>query len=103
MRVRMTFQVLTVLARSVALPHFVATPAHLKQIESLQKEGEMRDMGEIMVALFYELRESGTPGMGEPGHGEDQQEQQRRVLLRIKEIFGLSGDHNPHYQKPPSI
>ena len=92
MHLKMNIDYLWALAEKVAEPHFVATLQDLKKINGLKEEGVMEEMGEIVVALFYRLREPGTPGLGEPGEGVDQEEQQRRVLIRIKEIFGLADD-----------
>jgi len=92
MHLKMNIDYLWGLAEKVAEPHYVATLQDLKKIKGLKEEGVMEEMGEIVVALFYRLREPGTPGLGEPGEGVDPEEQQRRVLKRIKEIFGLAGD-----------
>jgi hypothetical protein len=79
------------LAQSVARPYFVTTPAELSIIKGLRKEGVGREMSEVALSLFYQLREPGLPGPGDPGFVDDeQQEQQRQVLIRIKEIFGLN-------------
>lgn len=100
MRFRMTADSLLLLVQKVARPYYVATPEDLKSVQSLCDEGALKEMGEMVRALFYELREPGTPGFGEPGAGEDPQEQQRQVLQRIKEIFGLANDPEPRVAAP---
>jgi len=95
MLTRMTEDSLRGLFADVQNPYFVATPEHLKQIKSLRQEVVLKEMGDIIVALFYMLREPGTPDMGEPGEGEDPQVQQRKVLQRIKEIFGVGCNEPP--------
>src|ERR1019366_7324065 len=52
-------------------------------------EGVLKEMGEIALALFCQLQ---PPGMED---GVDREEQSRRALKRIKEIFGLHTDHPP--------
>jgi len=50
-------------------------------------------MSEVCLSLFYQLREPGRLKPGDPGfEDEEQQDAQRRVLVRIKEIFGLNTD-----------
>jgi hypothetical protein len=56
-------------------------------MKNLHQEGGLKDMGEIALALFYQLQ---APGTGEDGV--DPNEKSRRVLIRIKEIFGLNSD-----------
>ena len=90
MRLKMTADRLRRLAQSVACEHYVTTPADLEKMKNLHQEGELKDMGEIALALFYELQ---APGTGEDGI--DPNEKARRALVRIKEIFGLSGDAPP--------
>jgi hypothetical protein len=90
MRLKMTEERLRRLAQSVACEHYVTTPADLEKMKNLHQEGELKDMGEIALALFYELQ---APGTGEDGM--DPNEKSRRALVRIKEIFGLSGDTPP--------
>lgn len=46
-------------------------------------------MGEIALALIFQLREPGTPGLGEPGECEDQEKKRRQVMNKIRAIFGL--------------
>jgi hypothetical protein len=89
MRMKMTADSLRLLAQSVARRHYVATIDDLKQIKSLQQDGAIKEMGEIALALFFQLREPGTPGLGEPGECEDEEEKTRSVMAKIRTIFGL--------------
>jgi hypothetical protein len=59
-------------------------------MKNLHQEGVLKDMGEIVLALFYELQ---APGTG--ADGIDRDEMSRRALVRIKEIFGLHSDTPP--------
>jgi hypothetical protein len=90
MRLKMTADCLRSLAQAVAQPRYVATVDDLKQMKSLQQDGAMREMGDIALALIYQLREPGTPGPDEPLEGEDSDEKTRRVMNDIRAIFGLS-------------
>ena len=90
MRLKMTEERLRRLAQSVAYEHYVTTPEDLEKMKNLHQEGVLKDMGEIALALFYELQ---APGTGEDGV--DPNEQARRALVRIKEIFGLHSDTPP--------
>jgi hypothetical protein len=58
---------------------------------NLQQEPELGEMGEIALALFHHLKDPGA--RDEAGNPVSSVEQQRQVLIRIKEIFGLHGDH----------
>ncbi|MGO8817986.1 MAG: hypothetical protein ACLQVG_25355 [Terriglobia bacterium] len=90
MRLRITADSLRLLARSVERPHYVTPPGDLEKMKSLHEEGVLQDMGEIALALFYQLQ---APGTG--SDGVDPQEAQRRVLARIKDIFGLNSETPP--------
>ena len=59
-------------------------------MKSLHEDGVLKEMGENALALFYQLQ---APGTGEDGI--DPNEQARRALMRIKEIFGLTDDCAP--------
>jgi hypothetical protein len=96
MRLKMTEERLRRLAQSVACEHYVTTPTDLEKMKNLHQEGELKDMGEIALALFYELQ---APGTGEDGI--DPNEKGRRALVRIKEIFGLSSDYPPGAKAAP--
>ena len=54
-------------------------------MKSLHEEKALGDMSEIILALFFELQ---APGTGEDG--EDPEEKTRRVMNKIRGIFGLS-------------
>lgn len=91
MRLKMVARHWQSLAQSVARPFYVTPHADLKLMKELHKEGAAKEMSEVALALFYQLREPGLPCPGDPGFQDDeQQEQQRQVLMRIKEIFGLN-------------
>jgi hypothetical protein len=90
MRLKMTADSLRLLVQSVAREHYVTTPADLEKIKNLHQEGVLKEMGEIALALFYQLQ---APGTG--ADGVDRNEQARRALARIKEIFGLNSDSPP--------
>ena len=90
MRLKITAERLRLLARSVDCEHYVTTPADLEKMKNLHQEGVLKDMGEITLALFYQLQ---APGTG--ADGIDPNEKARRALVRIKEIFGLSSDDAP--------
>ena len=98
MRLKITADSLRLLVQSVAREHYVTTPADLEKMKSLHQEGVLKDMGEIALALFYQLQ---APGTGEDGI--DPNEKARRALARIKEIFGLSGDTPPQVQVAPAF
>jgi hypothetical protein len=90
MRLKMTEERLQRLAQSVARELYVTTPHDLEKMKNLHQEGVLKDMGEIVLALFYELQ---APGTG--ADGIDRDEMSRRALVRIKEIFGLHSDTPP--------
>ncbi len=96
MRLKMTAERLRRLVASVAREHYVTTPEDLEKMKNLHQEGELQDMGEIALALFYQLQ---PPGTGEDGIDPD--EQSRRALARIKEIFGLTPECAPPGYAPP--
>jgi hypothetical protein len=95
-RLKMTVERLRRLVESVAREHYVTTPADLEKMKNLHQEGELKDMGEIALALFYQLQ---PPGTGEDGV--DPNEMSRRALIEIKEIFGLNSDHPPRPRVGP--
>jgi len=96
MRLKMTEERLRRLAQSVATPHYVTPREDLEKMKSLHEEGVLKDMGEIALALFYELQ---APGTGEDGV--DPEEKSRRALAKFKEIFGLGGDCPPPVRVAP--
>jgi hypothetical protein len=104
MRLKITADHLRLLVQSVAHRHYVTPPDDLEKMKKLHQEGVLKDLGEITLALFYELQ---APGTGEDGM--DVHEQSRRALIRIQEIFGLNGDQppqlkvaTPHSCPPPA-
>jgi len=97
MRLKMTEERLQRVAQAVANEHYVTTPEDLERMKNLHQEGVLKEMGEIALALLYQLQ---PPDTGEDGV--DRNEQQRRVLVRIKEIFGLNSDTPPAVRLPPA-
>ena len=91
MRLKMTEERLRRLAQSVEREHYVTTHADLEMMKNLHQEGELKDMGEIALALFYQLQ---APGTGEDGDG-PRREARRALVKKIKEIFGISSDYPP--------
>ncbi len=89
MRLKMTAERLRLLAQSVAQEHYVAPPADLQQMVSLHNEDVMSEMGEIALTLIFQLREPGTPGLDEPGAGEDREAKRAEVMNNIRAIFAL--------------
>ncbi len=96
MRLKIMADSLRLLVQSVAHDHYVTTPADLEKMKSLHQDGVLKDMGEIALALFYQLQ---APGTDE--HGIDPNEQGRRAAARIREIFGLTPDCAPPGYVPP--
>jgi len=96
MRLKITADSLRLLVQTVAREHYVTTPVDLEKMKNLHRDGELKDMGEIALALFYQLQ---PPGTGEDGI--DPNEQARRALVRLKEIFGLSSDVPPQPKVAP--
>jgi hypothetical protein len=90
MRLKITAERLRLLAKSVECEQYVTTPADLEKMKNLHQEGVLKDMGEIALALFYQLQ---APGTGEDGIDPD--ERGRRAVARLKGIFGLSSDVAP--------
>jgi hypothetical protein len=91
----MTSATLQTLAQSVARPHYVTTPDDLELMKNLYREGDVKEMGEMALALFYQLREPGAGEQDEGGDGSSSEADVRRVLRRIREIFGLSPEPEP--------
>jgi hypothetical protein len=103
MRQKMTSASLQTLAQSVARPHYVTTPDDLELMKSLYREGEVKEMGEMAVALFYQLREPGAADPGEGGEHAGSEADVRRVWRRIREIFGLpTSDPEPEADEAPA-
>jgi hypothetical protein len=95
MRLKITADSLRLLVQSVARKHYVTTPEDLEKMKNLHQEGVLKDMGEIALALFYQLQ---APGTGEDGL--DPQESARRVVAQVKEIFGIG--MTADFPPPPS-
>ncbi len=93
MRLKMTAESLRLLVQSVAREHYVTTPDDLEKMKNLHQEGVLKDMGDIALALFYQLQ---APGTGEDGL--DPMESARRMVAQAKEIFGIGMTAYP----PPS-
>jgi hypothetical protein len=84
MLLRMTAERLRRLARSVEDKHYVTPLDDLEKMKTLHQEGELKEMGEITLALFYQLQ---APGTDEDGN--DPEEAARIVVAQVKEIFGI--------------
>ena len=84
MRLKITEESLRLLAQSVAREYYVTTPADLEMMKNLRQEGVVKEMAEIALVLFYQLR---PPGADESGL--DPEEQGRRMVAQAKEIFGI--------------
>jgi hypothetical protein len=84
MRLKITADRLRLLVKSVGYEHYVTTPADLETMKNLHQEGALKEMGDIALALFYQLQ---APGTGEDGV--DPYENARRVVAQVKEIFGI--------------
>ncbi|MGA3165354.1 MAG: hypothetical protein ABSF14_04465 [Terriglobia bacterium] len=89
MRLKMTAASLQSLAQAVEREHYVTTRADLDLMKSLHQEGAVKEMGEIALALFYQLQEPGAPGPGETEEGEHSEVDVRQVVTNIRAIFGL--------------
>jgi hypothetical protein len=85
MRLKITAEILQLLAQSVAGKHYVTTPSDLDMMKHLHEEGEVEEMGEFALTLFYQLQ---APGTGKDGV--DPQEKARQVANKIRAIFGVS-------------
>ena len=84
MRLSITAETLRRLAQPVAQKDYVTPREDLEMMKSLHQEGVLKDMGEIALALFYQLQEPGTDE-----NGESEEEKTRRVMAKIRGIFGL--------------
>ena len=96
MRLKMTEERLRRLAESVECEHYVTTPEDLEKMKNLHQEGALKDMGEIALALFYQLQ---PPGWGEDGV--DPEEKARRMVAQAKEIFGIGT--TAAFPPPPNV
>jgi hypothetical protein len=105
MRLKMTADSLQLLAKSVARQHYVTTPADLELMKNLHQEGVVKEMGEIALALFYQLQGPGEPGPAEHDEGGHSEADVRKVVVKIREIFGVrTSDPEPEAEEgePPS-
>jgi len=98
MKLKMAGASLLSLAQSVAKKHYVTSPADLAMMKNLLPEESLKEMGDIMLALFLQLREPGEHD--EEGRHIDPHEKSRRALQKFKEIFGLAGDTPPVVRRP---
>jgi hypothetical protein len=84
MRLKITADRLRLLAQSVAREHYVTIPEDLEKMKRLHQEGVLKEMGEIALALFYQLQ---APEVGEDEL--DSFEAAQKVVAQVKEIFGI--------------
>jgi hypothetical protein len=96
MRMKMTAGSLQLLAQSVAREHYVTTPADLELMKNLHQEGAVKEMGEIALALFYQLQGPGEQDEG--GRGSRPEGNVRNVVAKVREIFGLRTDPEPEVE-----
>jgi hypothetical protein len=96
MRLKITAETLRRLAQSVARENYITIPADLEMMKNLHQEGAVKEMGEIALALFYQLQK---PGTGEDGI--DPEEKTRRAVNKFRSIFGL-GPREAHVVLVPS-
>jgi hypothetical protein len=97
MRLEITAESVRLLAQSAAREHYVTTPEDLEKMKNLHQEGVLKEMGEIALALFYQLQ---APGTDEDGV--DPEEKAIGVVDSIKAIFGIHGDFAPLVSVPPA-
>ena len=98
MRLKMTGASLQSLAQSVAKKYYITSAADLAMMKNLLLEESLKEMGDIMLALFLQLREPGEHD--EQGRHVDPDEKSHRALQKFKEIFGLAGDTPPVVRRP---
>ena len=90
MRLKITAETLRRLAQSVAREDYITPREDLEIMKNLHQEGAVKEIGEVALALFYQLQKPGTDE-----NGVDPDEQSRRALVRIKAIFGLHDEGHP--------
>jgi hypothetical protein len=83
MRLKMTEESLRLLAQSVAREYYVTTTVDLEKMKTLHREGVVKEMGEIALALFYRLERD------KDKDGPEDYEQAKLVVRQVKEIFGI--------------
>jgi hypothetical protein len=98
MRLKMTEDRLGRLAQAVAREYYVTPQDDLERMKNLHQEGDLKEMGEIALALFYQLQ---APGTDEDGM--DEMERARIVVRQVKDIFGIDTKHedDPAIASPP--
>ena len=84
MRLKITAETLRRLAQSVAREEYITPREDLEIVKNLHQEGAVKEIGEVALALFYQLQKPGTDETGM-----DPDEQSRRALAKFKAIFGL--------------
>ncbi len=84
MRLKITAETLRRLAQSVAQEDYITPREDLEIMKNLHQEGAVKEIGEVALALFYQLQKPGTDETGI-----DPDEQSRRALAKFKAIFGL--------------
>jgi hypothetical protein len=97
MRLKMTVETLRSLARSVAEWHYVTTREDLEVMKKVHQDGVTSEMGEIALALFYQLQE---PNADENGLSEE--ERYRGAVNSFRSIFGLENIQSPVQMLTPS-
>jgi len=91
MRLKMISRNWQLLAQSVACEHYITTRPDLEMMKHLHKDGAAKEMSEVALALFYQLREPGLPGPGDPAFEDMEEEAKaRRVVAQVRAIFGVS-------------
>jgi len=89
MRLRLASGTLQSLARSVARRRYVATTNDINLMLSLHQEGMVKEMGEIALGFFYELRPPDTPELAAATEAAEYEALAERVVNRARRIFGL--------------
>jgi hypothetical protein len=91
MRLKMVSRSWQRLAQAVAHPKYVTTREDLDFMRQLHKDGEAKEMSEVCVSLFYQLREPGLLKPRDEGFEDEEEAAKRRqVMNKIRGIFGLS-------------
>jgi hypothetical protein len=104
MRLKMLSRRWEALAQSVARPHYVSTSADIEKMKQLHQEGVAREMSEVALALFWQLRKPGTLGPEDPGfEQEEEYKKAQRVVRQVKEIFGIGLSEAPPPRTAPGV
>jgi hypothetical protein len=73
------------LARRVARPKFITTQDDLEFVHRLHRDSVAKEMSEVALALFYQLREPGMPMPGDPDFTDrEEYEKAQRVVAQVK-------------------